>query len=75
MLQKTQEDVAYCYQRAEESRRMRTRETDPARQQEYAEMEQRWIKLAISYQFAEQMNSQNDEIHRQVDRQVDRRRS
>ena len=31
-------------------------------------MEQRWIKLAISYQFAEQFNSHNDEIHRRIDR-------
>jgi hypothetical protein len=68
MLQKTQEDVAYCYQRAEESRRMRARETDPARQQEYSEMEQRWIKLAISYQFAEQLNTYQDEVHRRVER-------
>jgi len=69
MLQKTQEDVAYCYQRAEEARRMGARETDAARQQEYAEMEQRWIKLAISYQFADQLNTYHDEVHRRVDRQ------
>jgi len=72
MLQKTQEDVAYCYQRAEESRRMGARETDPARRQEYADMEQRWIKLAISYQFAEQLNSANDDIHRRVERHAHR---
>lgn len=69
MVQKTREDVTYCYQRAEKSRRMSERETDPARQQEYADMEQRWIKLAISYQFAEQINSYSDEVHRRVDRQ------
>lgn len=68
MLQQTREDVAYCYQRAEESRRMGSRETDPARQREYAEMEQRWIKLAISYQFAQQLNTYHDEVHRRVDR-------
>ena len=67
MLQKTQEDVAYCYQRAEESRRMGARETNPVRRQEYSDMETRWIKLAISYQFAEQLNAQQDEIHRRID--------
>lgn len=69
MLQRTREDVAYCYQRAEESRRMRTRETDPARQHEYANMEARWIKLAISYQFAEQMNTYHEDIHQLVGQQ------
>ena len=67
MLQKTQEDVAYCYQRAEEARRMGARETNPVRRQEYSDMETRWIKLAISYQFAEQLNAQQDEIHRRID--------
>ena len=69
MLQKTQEDVAYCYQRAEEARRMGARETDLARRQEYADMETRWIKLAISYQFAEQLNTYQEEVHRHVDQQ------
>jgi hypothetical protein len=69
MLQKTQEDVAYCYQRAEEFRRMRKSETDPVRQQEYANMEARWIKLAISYQFAAQMNTYHEDIHQLVGRQ------
>ena len=67
MLQKTQEDVAYCYQRAVESRRMGARETNPSRRQEYAEMETRWIKLAISYQFAEQLNTYQQEIDRRVE--------
>jgi hypothetical protein len=62
-LQKTQEDVAYCYQRAEESRRMRVRETNPTRRQEYAAMETRWIRLANSYEFAEQLNTFQEEIH------------
>lgn len=69
MLPKTQEEVAYCYQRAEESRRMGARETDPVRRQEYADMETRWIKLAISYQFAEQLNTYQEEVHRRVDQQ------
>ena len=68
MLQKTQDDVAYCYQRAEESRRMGERETDPQRQHEYLEMEARWIKLAISYQFAEQSSSFNQEVSRNLER-------
>lgn len=67
MLEKTQEDVAYCYQRAEECRRMGARETDPARRQEYADMEARWVKLAISYQFAEQLNTFHDEVHRRFE--------
>jgi hypothetical protein len=67
MLQKTHEDVAYCYQRAEESRRMRARETDPARRQEYADMETRWIKLAISYQFADQLNTYQEEAYRRIE--------
>ncbi len=68
MLQRTQDDVAYCHQRAEESRRMRERETNPTRQQEYAEMEARWIKLAISYQVADQVSSFTKEVSRQLER-------
>jgi hypothetical protein len=69
MLQKTHEDVAYCYQRAEESRRMGARETDPIRRQEYTDMETRWIKLALSYQFAEQLNTYHEEVYRRIDPQ------
>ena len=70
MLQRTQEDVAYCYQRAEESRRMGARETDPMRRQEYADMETRWIKLAISYQFAEQLNTYHEDVYRRIEQQA-----
>jgi hypothetical protein len=70
MLQKTREDVAYCYQRAEECRRMGARETDAARRQGYLDMEVRWVKLAISYQFAEQFCSFNDEVSRNLERRA-----
>ena len=69
MLQKTQEDVAYCYQRAEESRRMGARETDPARRQKYSAMETRWIELAISYQFAQQLNTYHEDVHQRIEQQ------
>ena len=47
---------------------MGERETDPQRQHEYLEMEARWIKLAISYQFAEQSSSFNQEVSRNLER-------
>ena len=61
MLQKTQHDVAYCHQRAEESRRLAAREIDPGRRQEFLDMEARWMRLATSYEFAERLISHGTE--------------
>jgi hypothetical protein len=61
MLQNAQHDVAYCHQRAEESRRMAARETNPGRRQEFLDMEARWTRLATSYEFSDRLNSQRIE--------------
>ena len=58
MLQNARQDVAYCQQRAEESKRLATQETDPARKQEFLDMEARWLRLAMSYEFADRLFSQ-----------------
>jgi len=61
MLQSAQHDVAYCQQRAEESRRLAARETDAGRRQEFLDMQARWTRLATSYEFADQVTSQGVE--------------
>jgi hypothetical protein len=48
MLQKTEENVAYCYQRAEEARRMANRASDPVRKKEHQRQERRWLVHAES---------------------------
>ena len=56
MLQKALDDVAYCHERAEDNRRRAAIETDQKRKAEYVDLEARWLKLAASYQFSDQMN-------------------
>lgn len=64
MPQDTQQDIAYCFQRAEEARRLGENETNPIRRQEYTDMEARWVRLAMSYRLAAQLNTFNHDIHR-----------
>jgi hypothetical protein len=54
------EDFAYCNQRAEESRRMALRETDPKLKLVYSEMEDRWLRLASSCSFPQSANALRD---------------
>jgi hypothetical protein len=56
MLSRTNKDAAYCYQRAEESRRMADRTNNPILRREYEDMETRWLSLARSYDFAASLN-------------------
>ena len=60
MLAPTNKDAAYCYQRAEESRRMANRTNDPTLRREYEDMEARWLGLARSYDFAASLNTYID---------------
>jgi hypothetical protein len=51
---KAHADVAFCYQRAEQIRRMAERLGDPALRNSYLDLEQRWVRLALSYEDSEQ---------------------
>jgi hypothetical protein len=58
MLQGAQQDVAYCQHRAVEANRLAALEMDPRRKQEFLDMEARWLRLAMSYAFADRIVSQ-----------------
>jgi hypothetical protein len=45
------EDAAYCYQRAEEARRMARRASHPAERKKFQAMQRRWEGLARSCEF------------------------
>ena len=45
-------DAAYCYHRAEENRQSAARQSDVQRKATYLDLEARWIKLALSYEYS-----------------------
>jgi len=53
MLQTTHESIAYCYQRAEEARRMAAQSEHAEVRQSHREAETRWLSLAHSYELAQ----------------------
>jgi hypothetical protein len=53
MFQETKEDVAYCYQRAEEARRMARRAGDRATRLKFEAMQDRWESLAQCHEVNE----------------------
>jgi hypothetical protein len=53
MLQKLNKELSECYGRALECRRRADDSSDPGSKQDFLDMEQRWIQLAHSYDFAE----------------------
>ena len=57
MLQRLSDDIRECYLRADECRRLADETVDPARSQFYLDMERRWLLLARSHAFAEQLSS------------------
>ena len=57
MLENLNEQVRECLRRAEDSAERAKREPNPILKRDFREMEGRWIKLARSYQFLEQLTS------------------
>jgi hypothetical protein len=55
MLQRLSDDIRECYLRADECRRQADETDDPSRSQFYLDMERRWLLLARSRAFAEQL--------------------
>jgi hypothetical protein len=56
MLQKLSKDICVCYQRAEQCRRAAETAHSPSAQDDFLNMEQRWLSLAHSYEFAERLS-------------------
>jgi len=57
MLENLGEHVRECLRRAEESAERAKREPNPDIQRDFLEMEGRWLRLALSYQFLERLGS------------------
>jgi hypothetical protein len=56
MLQKLTEELAECYTYASECRERAKRTLDPVTKEDLLGMERRWLSLAHSYEFAEQLS-------------------
>jgi hypothetical protein len=56
MLQKLSEDIRECYQRAEQCRWAAETAHSPSAKDDFLHMEQRWISLAHSYEFANRLS-------------------
>ena len=57
MLQNVSKEVRDCMQRAEECAYRAKIEGDPGLAGDFLEMQRRWLSLARSYQFSEQLES------------------
>ena len=56
VLQNLSEEIRECLQRAEECRLLSKTAPSPAAIKGYLDMEQRWLTLARSYEFAERLS-------------------
>jgi hypothetical protein len=56
MLQNLSEEIRECLSRAEECKRLSKTALTPAAIKDYVDMEQRWLALARSYEFAERLS-------------------
>ena len=57
MLQKLSSEIRECYRHAEECRHRADASADPSTRDDFLAMEKRWLYLAHSYEFAEQLSS------------------
>jgi hypothetical protein len=57
MLQNLSEEIRECLHRAEECRRLSKTAAMPSAIKDYLEMEQLWLNLARSYEFAERLSN------------------
>jgi hypothetical protein len=56
LLQNLSEDIHECLGRAEECKRLSKTALTPSAIKDYLDMEQRWLALAHSYEFAERLS-------------------
>jgi hypothetical protein len=55
MLNKLTVEIAECYRDAEECAQRAQREPDPGLRADFLDMERRWLALARSYEFTQQL--------------------
>jgi hypothetical protein len=69
MLQTLNKEIAECYQHAVECRRRADASSDPGSRQDFQDMEQRWLQLAHSYEFAERLSNFTEPFRRRKNQQ------
>jgi hypothetical protein len=68
MLQNLSEEIRECLRRAEECKRLSKTAMIADAIKNYLDMEQRWLKLARSYEFAERLSAFTKQSRRRNDR-------
>jgi len=56
MLKNLSDDISHCYEHADYCARKAAAEIDPQLQQDYLDLEQRWLSLARSYELSERLS-------------------
>jgi hypothetical protein len=65
VLQNLSEEIRECLRMAEECKRKSRAAWSPSAIQEYLEMERRWLDLARSYEFTEQLSRFTEPLKRE----------
>ena len=68
MLSNLSEQIRECLQHAENCARKAATQTDSKIREDFLELEQRWLFLARSYEFAERLGDFSDEAKRNTDK-------
>jgi hypothetical protein len=66
MLQKLSDQIAYCYERADESRATATNCTNERDKQRHLALGHQWLALARSYELSKRIGHFSDELGRQL---------
>ena len=67
MLKNLSEEIRECYRHAEDCARKAAVQTDPKRKENFFELEQRWLFLARSWEFAERLTDFSNEAKQKED--------
>ena len=66
MLQKLSDQVAYCYERAGESRATAANCSNERDRRDHLELERRWLVQARSYELSERIGDFSDDLRRRL---------
>ena len=67
MLNNLSEQVRDCLKHAEDCARQAAAQTDPRLKEDFLDLERRWLHLARSYEFTEQLGDFSSETRRKAD--------
>lgn len=56
MVENSKHDSEYCHRRAEANRRVAAQQTDPKAAETFTDLQNRWTRLAKSYEFTERID-------------------